>query len=734
MDTVKISEEQIDICNHIKYGKNVIVDSIAGSGKSTTIIYIAKQLPLKRFLHITYNSMLRKEFKQKIQSLKINNIEVHTYHSLAVKYFVPNAHTDTGIREILAMKIEPMLNIPYFDVIVIDECQDMTKLYYLFLRYVFGFIRIGYNINPQLLFLGDYMQCLYEFKGADWRFLTMADKIWQPNHYSIDSFVRCSLKTSYRITNQMASFVNNVMLGEKRMNACREGNPVIYIRNTRFYLEKIIIHHIQRILSEGDLPSDIFILAPSVKGTFSNVRRLENALVESGIPCHVPMLENERITDERVIEGKIVFSTFHSVKGRQRKYVFVMNFDNSYFKYNARNLSPFVCPNTLYVATTRATHKLYLLEINQKITDRPLDFLKMGHHQMNREDYIDFKGAPQSRFYEESIDLKNTNEINKKIPTRYVTPTDLIKFIPDNTLELIIPLVKKILVIDNTISSKSFNEIDVPTVVLLKNGLYEDICDLNGIAIPTIYCDHILCKTGIDSTQKPNILWKFIENINKQFKDNEYIFLKKIFNNLSPYCKIPSDYLYMANIFVAFQEKLYFKLNQIDNDEYNWLTDEMVRDCNERMDIFIDNDPNDEIESFENTFIHSSNEEKHTYIDELLCPLLTNNEKYRFTARLDLITRKRIWELKFVKELTIEHFLQFIIYDFLWRAVHRDSNENAKEFKLLNVRNGEIYSLNANMEELTEIIALLIKGKFESNNPLNDEEFLNSVSENICNE
>lgn len=730
MDAVKISEEQIDICNHIKCGKNVIVDSIAGSGKSTTIIHIANELPSKRFLHITYNSMLRKEFKQKIQSLKINNVEVHTYHSLAVKYFVPNAHTDTGIREILAMKIEPMLNIPHFDVMVIDECQDMTKLYYLFLRYVYGFIRIEHNVNPQLLFLGDYMQCLYEFKGADWRFLTMADKIWQTNHHSIDSFVRCSLKTSYRITNQMASFVNNVMLGEKRMNACREGNPVTYIRNTRFYLEKIIIHHIQRMLSEGDLPSDIFILAPSVKGTFSNVRRLENALVESGIPCHVPMLENERITDERVIEGKIVFSTFHSVKGRQRKHVFVMNFDNSYFKYNARNLSPLVCPNTLYVATTRATHKLYLLEINQKITDRPLDFLKMGHHQMTREEYMDFKGAPQSTFYEESIDLKNTKETNKKIPTRYVTPTDLIKFIPDDTLELIMPLVKKILVVDNTTSSKSFNEIDVPTVVLLKNGLYEDVCDLNGIAIPTIYCDHILSKTGVDSTQKPNILWKFIENINKQFKDNEYVFLKKIFNNLSPHCKNPSDYLHMANIFVAFQEKLYFKLNQIDDDEYNWLTDEMVRDCNERMDIFIDNDPNDEIESFENTFIHSSNEEKHKHIDEILSPLLTTNEKYRFTARLDLITRKRIWELKFVKELTIEHFLQFIIYDFLWRAVHRDSDENAKEFKLLNVRNGEMYSLNANMEELTEIIALLIKGKFESNNPLNDEEFLKSVSDN----
>jgi hypothetical protein len=30
----------------------------------------------------------------------------------------------------------------------------------------------------QLLILGDYMQGLYEFKGADIRFLTMGSEIW----------------------------------------------------------------------------------------------------------------------------------------------------------------------------------------------------------------------------------------------------------------------------------------------------------------------------------------------------------------------------------------------------------------------------------------------------------------------------------------------------------------------------------------------------------------------------
>ena len=730
-DKVKLSDEQLIIYNYIKNGKNVIVDSIAGSGKSTTIIYIAQLMPQKRFLHVTYNSMLRKEFKQKVTSLKLENIEVHTYHSLAVKYFIPTAFTDTGIREIISMGILPVVDLPPFDIVVLDECQDMTKLYYNFIRLVVSLI--SKEQPPQLLFLGDYMQCLYEFKGADCRFLTLAREIWQSLHPP-HSFVYCSLKTSYRITNQMALFVNNVMLGENRMNACREGGPVVYIRNSRFYLEKIIIHHIKRILDEGDLPSDIFILAPSVKGTFSNVRRLENALVESGIPCHVPMFENERIVDEKVINGKIVFSTFHSVKGRQRKYVFVMNFDNSYFTYNARNLSSHVCPNTLYVATTRATHKLYLLEINQKITDRPLDFLKMSHAQMNQTDYIDFKGSPQSVFYEESAESKSAKE--DKAPVRRVTPTDLIKFLPESVIEMVTPLLKKIIHRVNTRETTNVappREIDVPNVVFLKNGLYEDVSDLNGVAIPSIYCDYIQRKAGIDTDNTPNILWRFIENTRNQFKEGEYLYLKRVFETLSPFCKTPDEYLYMANVFIAFQEKLYFKLKQIDSSEYLWLTNEMVDNCNERMDRIICNthhERKDEIESFENTFIHFSQDDKHISIDELLQPHVQKMEKYRFTARVDLITTDCVWELKFVNEITIEHYLQFVIYAWLWKCVYRndpDETLRTKEFKLFNIRKEEVYKLTASFEELTEIVILMIKGKYEAVVEETNEEFVKSV-------
>ena len=47
-----LSNEQIDIINTIKQNKNVICDAVAGSGKTTTVLELAKALPDKLILQI----------------------------------------------------------------------------------------------------------------------------------------------------------------------------------------------------------------------------------------------------------------------------------------------------------------------------------------------------------------------------------------------------------------------------------------------------------------------------------------------------------------------------------------------------------------------------------------------------------------------------------------------------------------------------------------------------------
>ena len=128
------SEEQQIIIDHIKSGKNVIVNAVAGSGKSTTIISLARQLSDKTIFQITYNSMLRHEMKEKVENLDLPNLTIHTFHSLAVKYYLDSAHTDTELRHILYHKTPPRIKpLPNIDILAIDEAQDMSLLYFHFI-------------------------------------------------------------------------------------------------------------------------------------------------------------------------------------------------------------------------------------------------------------------------------------------------------------------------------------------------------------------------------------------------------------------------------------------------------------------------------------------------------------------------------------------------------------------------------------------------------------------------
>jgi len=701
-----LSDEQSIVLEHIKNGKNVIVDAVAGSGKSTTVLGIAKSMPNTKFLQVTYNSMLRHEIREKVEALGLKNLEVHTYHSLAVKYFHASAYTDSGIRYLLKENIPPRIHIPKKDIIVIDETQDMTFLYFQFMERFLESMCSSTKIL--LMILGDYMQGLYQFKGADIRFLTLAEEIWKGRPYlKSNEFIRTTLKMSYRITDQMAKFINETLLAEQRLHSCREGPLAVqYIRYPRFQLERTVLFHIERLISMGACPGDFFILSPSVKGTNSHVRKMENHLVRRGYRCHIPMLDTE-LADEKVIQRKIVFCTFHSCKGRQRKYVFIMGFDQSYMRFYGRDYNNEVCPSTLYVACTRATHGLFLLEKSDNERDQPLEFLKQNHFHMKKQSHISFQGLPYHKAFEYVGD-QNTNVGEKEI-IHNVTPTELIRFIPEPVLDEITPLIDQLFILSN----ERRTELDIPVTIQTADGIIEEVSDLNGIAIPCMYFH--------GSNDSPPVLYNIIHNILSDMRPDEHIFLREHAQQLPTIYKTPADFLYLANVFTACQERLYFKLKQIE--KYDWLSPEVYKKCRKRMEKYI---PNVEDAKIEQTIIHYNQELKHFHLDDLLRDITTsNNEKYRFSARVDLITENTVWEIKCVKEITLDHKLQLIIYAWLWKAMEMES----RDFRLLNIRNEEIFTLSASLEQLTWIIKKLIQGKYHKETPLDDNGFINRVRE-----
>jgi len=707
-----MSEEQRKVLDFIRSGKNVIVDACAGSGKSTTILSIAKELTGKKIRQFTYNSQLRFDVKENIKQMKLQNLEVHTYHSFAVKYYSDVAHTDTGIRQILREDTSPRSPIPLVDIVVLDESQDMTLLYFELIVKMAKNMCLENDHCFQLLVLGDYMQGLYEFKGADIRFLTQAPIIWNTlPHLETNLFEHCELKTSYRITNQMASFVNNDMLGENRLIACREGLPVIYVRRPKSQIENIVIYQIKRLLDEGECPSDIFVLGHSVKGTNSHIRHMENVLTNADIPCYVPMIESDAM-DDRVINGKVVFSTFHTVKGRQRKHVFIVGFDQGYF-YNARDIDTFVCPNTLYVGGTRATHGLYLL---QNENSKPLDFLKRDQYDMKHSEYIDFKGMPQTIFYEP------VQESDITIPTYYVNPTELIKFINEDTIEFVTPLLEELFF--QEIEPTSENEINIPKIIETESGLYEEVSDLNGIALPAIYYDEIQGhkKDG------ENVLRQMINNSVQETKYNKHSYLKEMIETLPETCETCADYLFLTNLYVASQEKLYSKLKQIQRHEYTWINEEIKSKIMDRMNLHLGHEfqENNKTE-VENQIIHYSMEKEHEKFDKVLEPYFHKEKNFRFSGRLDILSKNAIWELKCTSKISQEHQLQVVIYAWLWNVLNPDKPRNVY---LLNIRTGEKQVLKQDYDKLTQIVVALLMNKYESYTTLDDDEFLDKC-ENI---
>ena len=733
------SEEQQIAIDYILAGDNVVLDAVAGSGKSTTVLSLARQLNTNndsnsttntRILQLAYNAILRKDVQLKLKENDIQNVKVHTFHSLAVRYYSSAAHTDTGLRKIIRDNILPKDKIPLYRILVLDEAQDMSFLYFQFMtKFAFDM-----GSNFQLFILGDYMQSIYEFKGADIRALTHAHIIWR-NHPFLSSraFQQCTLQTSYRITNQHARFNNDVLLGMPRLKAMKDGPNVEYIRNNRGNLEKVVIAKIKQWLqSPGVSPGDIFVLAASIKGINGNVRRMENVLVERGIPCYVPIFDTEGIED-RVIEGKLVFSTFHSVKGRERPYVIIMGFDQSYFDMYGQELPTDKCPNVFYVACTRSTHKMVLLEKCDDYYDRPLDCLKKTHREIRDEGYADFHGVPGEKFYEKSPFKPDSDELKERFFD--VAPSELAKYVPDHILETISPLVDTIFIQEAEPTEES--TIDIPNVIQTSRGLYEDVCDLNGIAIPSIYYDHLFRKYERESNKPVNIGANILRHIiNESLCDtteNQCLTLKRLIDKMPEKCDTAADYLRLSNLYVACKERLLFKWNQIGEDDYGWLSDDTVNAFMERLDTVIGVECHDTPPLVEHSIIDREMEAETATINTILQTyMLQLTRKIRFSARADLITKRTLWELKCTGSITIEHKLQTVLYAWLWHVVNTPDVAkkreakclNPREVRIFNIKTGEILRLNAGFEELTTIVVELLRGKYEPHKPKTNEEFL----------
>jgi hypothetical protein len=535
----------------------------------------------------------------------------------------------------------------------------------------------------------------------DIKFLTLADKIWKI------PFVKLSLSQSYRLTNQISWFVNNIMLNKQRIKTIKSGPKVDYFIGNSFLMYKKIGKYIRNIIEkENILASDIFILVPSVKTSESPYKKLENYLVKHKIKCTTPSSDDAKL-DEKIISNKVVFTTYHQSKGRERKVVILYNFDDSYIEYyNKNSVDMLSCPNILYVGATRASWKLILIHDSR---NKPLGFLnlsKLKSNQFLNVEIID----------KQIISYSHTKNSNIK----KITVTDLVKFISSLTIDILIKIIEsnnlfyevkpieKIINIPNKIKIEyKDNKDNLKEKILNKNIIWEDISDLNGLVIPAIY-EKIVNKS---TSTIENYVKNEIEN-NVNYDD-----IKKYMGKINIPASSINDFLKIGNIYLSMQNKLHARIAQIK--KYNWLNLNLINEFHSRMEIITSNT------KFEIILCNKPSDDFIEYDHEEFGPI-------HIKGRLDALDNNIIWEFKCVDNITIEHKLQLIIYWWLWNTSKMVEVYGKKEFCLFNIKSGQIIKLNDNYSNtrytIEQIFEILLQEKYLTKKNISDKDFIN-----ICN-
>jgi hypothetical protein len=681
---ITISEEQKYILDLVSTGKNITINAVAGSGKTSTSLFIAHANRERDILLLTYNAKLKLETRERVLQLGLDNMEVHSYHAFCVKYLYKGGSKDDGILRFLNLPEKKTL-IPYnYDMIIVDEAQDMNPIYYKLLLTI---IKLQTKM-PQLIIVGDKGQSIYQFNKADSRFLTNCSQIFY------GEWETAKLSTSYRITKNMSSFINNTVVGAPHIDAVKSGSDVRYLICDVYGPKPLL--EIKNWLDAGVTCDEIFVLAPSVRSERSPVRELANKLTELGIAIYVPTSDEEKL-DLEIINKKIVFSTFHQVKGLERRCVIVYGYDQGYFEFIDKKGDPNTIPNTLYVAITRAKEHLTIL------------------HSEDRDFCSFVRLAALPNYCKMEVSSKFRMGQRKKLERRkmpiVLAVTDLTRYIPVDVISQCMELLSF-----TTITRDPVPKLDIQYRTR-QEGLVEGVGEINGVVVPSYFelkktghmsiVKHIENNTMLQMTmidrKKQNRLLEIINTSSDDDSDNA----KKLYAKIL----LAKDCNYMLRLsteWVCIKSGFNFKKSQIK--KYDWLSLEQLERCVSRLEGVLSSDRL-EFEfplSYEYTF---------------------NGNRVNIYGFLDVLENSdNIWELKMTKTLGVEHYIQTAIY--VWLAHHNILKPiNVKSAKLYNIVNNREYQLEINMTNISKVIDILVKAKLASNAITTDIEFIKECAE-----
>lgn len=655
----KLSEEQSYIFTALSRC-NVYVDAVAGSGKTTTILNLAKSRRNDNILMLTYNNKLRAETALKADKMNITNITIHTYHSFFHSTKMP-CYNDILMHTILN-DIDASKKQFAYDIIIIDEVQDMKFLLYRAAKVIYTCNFSSKYKNAKLCVLGDKNQNIYSYQGADHRFLTLAPDIFNWNSYE---WKYCTLSISFRMTKSIATFVNKCVLKENRIKSPNGNDGVkddtCYITQNLYSTDGFneIAKYIDSVLIKtlNFKTSEIAVLAYSIKSLTQgitskvkfNLMLIANALSEYGHSIYYPDNDTEESANEKLLKHKILFSSFHQAKGIEREAIVLVGFDDGLSNMSNDFVSP-ICPNILYVATTRAKKKMVIFHNVNNDFLNCIDKRRLG---------IYGNVITQGMQFEKSLKKKVMTNDGKYI---YVWLTEKYNPFSDPTVfnlnkAILVNEMKNGSVVLKSEEVKARNPISIREAI---NKLqYEELLELNE------YINVKLIKQGNKSLM--------ISNTTKQIDDNDLdiyenvadiigIILPMMFEYIT-YNKITLLELKEAGVFTSYN---LYKETPKHNVSFN-TAEELFTKYESRQNFTIE-----EYTTIALRLNHASNQKNYVFKQ-------IKNRKLINTSQIDEVIR-RFSNLKLINP-TFEHFIQSSNSTLCNGYIDCIDNTNIYEFK-----------------------------------------------------
>lgn len=391
MNNIQLSDEQNEFITEALKGTNILVDACIGSGKTTSIQQLCLKYPRdKKILYLTYNRLLKVDAKEKI---KLKNVHVQNYDGFAFWMLMRSGHSMPNRSNIMEVFNNVRPTLDHYDVLIIDEYQDIKKDHSILLEYI-------KESNPgiQIIAVGDMAQKIYDMTTLN---------VYSFINSFLDIHIKMEFTQCFRLSNNLASTLGRIW--NKRIvgvnNSCK-----VSIMNSYDVIDFIAQQNIKDILCLGSRFGQMTKVLNSLEEDYSN--KFNKKTVYASI----------RDGDVLPTNKCAIFTTFDASKGLERDICVIFDFSETYWnlRVNQNQTKYEIIRNIFCVAASRGKKQIIFVKnknddlLSEEVlsTDTTVNH---SFNDVNISEMFDFKYSEDIEECYNSLNISKVREISDNI-------------------------------------------------------------------------------------------------------------------------------------------------------------------------------------------------------------------------------------------------------------------------------------------------------------------------------